>query len=117
MRYILPHKTTEYRQKESCELILARLFLYAKERMIYREKSLDFLWLLGISGRLHCAHDVGFRCWCCRYGRGRMERVVELMKKYVMYEALGTWYITTAENHNRYIEDARQIHNLGRDFE
>ena len=31
MRYILPHKTTEYRQKESCELILARLFLYAKK--------------------------------------------------------------------------------------
>lgn len=39
------------------------------------------------------------------------------MKKYVMYESLGTWYITTAENHNRYIEDARQIYNLGRDFE
>lgn len=39
------------------------------------------------------------------------------MKKYVMYESLGTWYITTAENHNRYIEDARQIRNLGRDFE
>ena len=39
------------------------------------------------------------------------------MKKYVMYEALGTWYITTAENYNRYIEDARQIHNLGHDFE
>ena len=39
------------------------------------------------------------------------------MKKYVMYESLGTWYITTAENYNRYIEDARQIHNLGRDFE
>lgn len=34
------------------------------------------------------------------------------MKKYVMYESLGTWYITTAENHNRYIEDARQIHNI-----
>lgn len=32
MRYILPHKTTEYRQKESCELILAGLFLYEKER-------------------------------------------------------------------------------------
>ena len=28
-----------------------------------------------------------------------------MKKKYVMYEALGTWYITTAENHNRYIED------------
>ena len=39
------------------------------------------------------------------------------MKKYVMYKALGTWYITTAENYNRYIEDARQIHNLSRDFE
>lgn len=39
------------------------------------------------------------------------------MKKYVMYERLGTWYITTAENHNRYIEDALQICNLGRDFE
>lgn len=23
------------------------------------------------------------------------------MKKYVMYESLGMWYITTAENHNR----------------
>jgi len=39
------------------------------------------------------------------------------MKKYVMYEALGTWYITTAENYNRYIYDARQIYNLSRDFE
>lgn len=39
------------------------------------------------------------------------------MKKYVMYESLGTWYITTAENHNRYISDVRQIHNLGRDFD
>lgn len=39
------------------------------------------------------------------------------MKKYVMYESLGMWYITTAENHNRYITDANKIIKLSRDFE
>lgn len=34
MRYILPHKTTEYRQKESCELILTRLFFICKKENV-----------------------------------------------------------------------------------
>lgn len=34
-----------------------------------------------------------------------------------MYESLRMWYITTAENHNRYITDANKIIKLSRDFE
>ena len=34
-----------------------------------------------------------------------------------MYESLGTWYITTAENYHAWIRDANRVIKLGRDFE
>ena len=52
--------------------------VYPGRKDVYNEKSLNVLWLLRLSGRMYCAYDVGFRCWYYRYGRGRMERMVEL---------------------------------------
>lgn len=39
------------------------------------------------------------------------------MKKYVMYCSLGIWYITSAENYNAFISDARSTYKLSMDFE
>lgn len=40
------------------------------------------------------------------------------MKKYVMYhDSLCGWCVTTAENYNAFISDARSTYKLGGDFE
>lgn len=39
------------------------------------------------------------------------------MKKYVMYCSLGMWYITSAENYNAFISNARLTYKLSGDFE